>query len=867
MKMKFFRQTITLCAAAALFASCNKSGGHFLKDRAYREMVHRQFELRSAQAANRSEALFSVFEREDLTPAQREALEFLYAYMPLGDLADYDGEFFLKQVNAAFRAREYFPWGRSVPDDLFRHFVLVYRINNENLDTARVLFFDELKDRVKNLSMYDAALEVNHWCHEKVTYRGTDARTLSPLALVRTSWGRCGEESTFTTTALRAVGIPARQCYTPRWAHTDNNHAWVEAWIDGKWYYMGACEPEPEMNVAWFTDPSARAMMVHTNVFGPYNGPEEKNWQTPLYSKINLLGNYADTRVVKVRVLDENDRPAEGVQVKFNVYNYAEFYTVATSVTDSQGNASIISGMGDLLVWADRGEVYGYKLSKSGDVTTDIKLDRKQGAEYEENIVIEVPPERTAKGVAPEKIAANGIRLAREDSLRNAYMQTFISEKQARDFAAQNRLDADQTWKYLHRAQGNWRETATFLERMKNDGRLFGFLSSLTEKDLRDTPAEYLAGYLESCTSTDRFVYSPRIETELIRPFGNFPGTEEVGTQAGDIIAWVKDNITINDEDNYYKCRISPQGVYDLRLADRPSRDVFFVALCRRLGIPARIDPAASKPQYHENGEWIDAVFDEQAPAGASKTKLTLRNSGGNQVKPGYYTHYTLAYFEKGDFHTLDYGYSPDAGSFPRSLELNDGYYRLIVGGRANDGSVAIHTRYFVLQGKPLDLTVAIPETEGKLFVKGIVDMNSTTVLKNGDKTTLKEQAKGKGLMLCFVDLGKEPSKHILQDLGAVSKSLESWGGGILLMVPDDKGDALDASGYAGLPRQMAWGVDRDRSLLKSVAGALQTDFQDNFPLTVYLSRNGGILYSSCGYQIGAGETILKIIGQENLMQ
>lgn len=54
-----------------------------------------------------------------------------------------------------------------------------------------------------------------------------------------------GEESTFLVAALRSVGIPARQVYTPRWAHTDDNHAWVEAWADGKWYFLGACEPEP----------------------------------------------------------------------------------------------------------------------------------------------------------------------------------------------------------------------------------------------------------------------------------------------------------------------------------------------------------------------------------------------------------------------------------------------------------------------------------------------------------------------------------------------------------------------------------------------------------------------------------------------
>ncbi|MBO7317681.1 MAG: transglutaminase domain-containing protein, partial [Bacteroidales bacterium] len=163
---------------------------------------------------------FSVF-AEELTNEQREALQFLYAYMPTPDITDYSGDFHLMNVDYALKARAEMPWGKQVPDREFLHFVLPIRVNNENLDECRAVFYEELKDRVRNLSMYDAVLEVNHWCHEKVTYTPSDGRTSSPLATIRTAHGRCGEESTFTVAALRAVGIPARQIYTPRWAHTD----------------------------------------------------------------------------------------------------------------------------------------------------------------------------------------------------------------------------------------------------------------------------------------------------------------------------------------------------------------------------------------------------------------------------------------------------------------------------------------------------------------------------------------------------------------------------------------------------------------------------------------------------------------------
>ena len=163
-------------------------------------------------------------------PSEEDYLDFLYQYMPLPDKADYPRDFYVENVRATLKARAEMPWGKIIPEREFRHFVLPIRVNNENLDRSRIEFYKELAPRVKNLPLKDAVIEVNHWCHEKVTYRPTDGRTSSPMAAVKTAYGRCGEESTFLVAALRSVGIPARQVYTPRWAHTDDNHAWVEAW-------------------------------------------------------------------------------------------------------------------------------------------------------------------------------------------------------------------------------------------------------------------------------------------------------------------------------------------------------------------------------------------------------------------------------------------------------------------------------------------------------------------------------------------------------------------------------------------------------------------------------------------------------------
>jgi hypothetical protein len=240
--------------------------------------------------------------------------------------------------------------------------------------------------------MKEAALEVNHWCHEKVTYRGSDERTSSPLSTIKTSWGRCGEESTFTVAAMRTIGIPARQVYTPRWAHSDDNHAWVEVWVDGKWYFLGACEPDPDLNMGWFAGPAARAMLVHTRAYGWYKGSEPVITSEQSFSELNLIANYAPAKYFSVKVIDSVGKPVENAKVEYQLYNYAEFYPIAKTFTNKAGATGIKCGLGDLIIWANKGDLFGYKKITVENVDTVLIQINKN---FKTNILEEydlVPP-------------------------------------------------------------------------------------------------------------------------------------------------------------------------------------------------------------------------------------------------------------------------------------------------------------------------------------------------------------------------------------------------------------------------------------------------------------------------------------------
>jgi Transglutaminase-like enzymes, putative cysteine proteases len=820
---------------------------------------------------------------------QESAMAFLKQYMPLSDRADYDNSFFAKQVKTAFEARNYFSWGKKVPEDIFKHFVLVYRVNNEDLDTSRVLFFQLLKDRVKGLSMHDAALEVNHFCHQYVNYKASDSRTSSPLASMRTGNGRCGEESTFTVTALRSVCIPARQCYTPRWAHTDDNHAWVEVWVDGKWYFLGACEPEAELNVAWFTAPAKRAMMVHTNVFGSdYSGEEEINYKGKLYSVINLLQNYAPTKKVFVNVKDAKGNNVKDATVAFGLYNYAEYYPLAKVSTDANGLASLTTGLGDLMIWANKDSAYAYKkMTVKETDTLYLSLKPNRNREYEDLVELVPPVPRAIPVISSDKEAINKHRLLQEDSIRNSYLATFPTESQIEEFAQKvPSFSKDDVKNIIKESCGNYKDIEDFLLENKTNSNAIAMLKVVAEKDLRDTPKSILQSHLDYFAKTqikvsysqdiiEKYILCPRIQLERISTWREYIqnninslfGSMQINAP-NQLAVWINDSIQINTTDNYYGCIISPAGVLKTKIGDRYSKDILFVALCRSLGFAAKYDFPTGCAQYYSNGEWLKAFPEKQTRVQTNNDKCILNvhnQTATNKIKPEYYSHFTLAKFTNGTFVTLDYENEGAFDSFPARLELEPGYYRLLTGNRANDGTVYVKTDYFYLNPNTTsDIFVELRQIPNALEVQGTIKMKEkVSLIGSKEKSSLAELAGDKGLVIAFLDPNREPSRHIMVDIPLFKAEFEQWKGGMLFVVPDDKlTSSFSVSNYTNLPKQSLFAIDKDRKLLKSALKAMNKDIKDNFPCLLLVKPNGEVIFYSEGYRIGVGENLIKTIYQ-----
>ncbi|MCQ2309451.1 MAG: transglutaminase domain-containing protein [Bacteroidales bacterium] len=874
--MKRIKKIITVIVAVLIVTSCSKEQ-HFISDKSQRIDVQR--DLHTKMAAMPNGDLFSIF-NEDLDGKEREALEFMYAYMPLCDVTDYDGDYFRKNINASFKAKEEMPWGAQVPEREFNHFVVPVRINNENLDDSRFVFYEELKDRVRNLSMYDAVLEVNHWCHEKANYKGSDSRTSSPLATVKTSWGRCGEESTFLVAALRSVCIPARQVYTPRWAHCDDNHAWVEAWVDGEWHFLGACEPEPVLDLGWFDAPASRCLLLHTRVFGRYYGPEEVIERTANHTEINVVYNYAETAKLNVKVVDNEGYAVADAKVDFKIYNYAEFCTVASKTTDENGDTWMTAGLGTMMIYASKDGKFGYEVVKIGDIdNVTITIKQAENVEFEEAFDI-VPPAEKARipEVSKEMRDVNNRRAVYEDSIRNAYIAKCVE--------AQN--EGDYVKEIMAKTWGNYQTIKDFVDYAKahgNEQYAWDLLNVISDKDLRDVSLDVLKDNFDqriliedNCGLTDEmfneYVYCPRVSNEMIRPYKKqFVSMNFNGENPEAVIRWVKENINVNDELNVRGIPMLPTGVLKSHIADSHSRDIFFVAIARSAGIPSRIDPVTGKVQYFEN-QWIDVDFDvkEEQPTVEKGTLVIDYKPTQNMPDPRYYSHFTIKKFNGNTFDLLAYDDKDpgmDVGMLYSQLmsdggiELDLGYYVMISGTRLADGSVLNHNVFFNIESGEItkvELVMREP-VDGVKIIGNFNSENRFIPVDSQEDRSLLQIAGRNFYVLGLLDGGSEPTTHAMQDISILKDKFEEWNGSMIFVFQDEESlDNFKLKNFNELPSNITFGIENG-TMLSEVVSNMKLQ-NKSLPIFLIANSNNEVVFVLQGYTIGLGEQIVKVLGK-----
>ena len=792
------------------------------------------------------------------TEDEKLCLQFLYAYMPVADIASYPVELFVKIVRHALEVRQRNLFNEEIPDEIFYNYILMGRINNENLEFNRDYFFAQIEPRVQGKTAEQACIEINYWCLEKLTYTGTDIRTLSPFTLLKTTTGRCGEESVFTVSALRAMGIPARQIYTPRWAHCESNHAWVEVYVGGKWRFLGACEPDVVLDKGWFTGPASKGMVLNSRTFSnvlPEGEPLV--FATDTVCEINRTPDYAQ-HYLTLRVKVYNANP--NVRVHAQIVSYCNFYTLATLVPDANGEAEMIIGKGDLWLHITDGNVC---MNQRVDtrLTAHVEVDFAQAgppAPMDGDDLIFAPPFSDYVdpdyGITAAQQAAHDDRTTQCHEIRNAYAATFANEEKGKELAKKYGIEAiEGSHEFFMKAKGNGEIVAFFDQYPALDAadkaRLLG---TLTDKDYADITAEICAEHLTYALPFanqydgeifDSYVLCPRIGMEMITHYRAYINDRFDETQkkcfADDpalVWAWIKENINETDE---YKTSndgsallASPAGLLAYEHGGASSLRLLFVAVCRTLGIPARYNHRNGTLEYYKNGAFVPLADGSEALPGKT-AQLTLKEASDTPLN---YENFGVARYHNGEYR----------GFYPRTedntLQLPHGQYQLLTGRRLESGAMAVKLWRINLQGdSTLHISVP-PEEKPAIIQKPIGDYDF------GGGVTLGSLLGEKTLVACIRPT-HEPTEHLLRELLANREAYANTGVKVVLAAIKD-GPALTRV-------QEAYGADitvipvaddsfgRYMSETCGLNGTL-------LPVLAMVNAEGNALYYIQGYHVGS---------------
>jgi hypothetical protein len=611
---------------------------------------------------------------------------------------------------------------------------------------------------------------------------------------------------------------------------------------------------------------------------------------TPGYTEINVIDNYAPTAKATIKVVDENGNPAEDADVEFKIYNYAEFYSVANKKTNDKGETFLTAGKGDMLVWATKDGRFGYgKVSFGKDDEITIKLDKKPGDTG--TVVMDIVPPVDGSitvEVTEEQKNANAERLHQEDVIRNKYVSTFYTEEKAEALAKELGIDPLKTADYMIASRGNWMEIEKFLRETPAEERqtAMDLLSVISAKDLRDTPASVLSDHLQNTPKTSdefwvEYVLNPRVANEFLSPYKGYAKTRVTDDEVKAVrenpeylVDWVKTYIKVDESMNPQRIPIMPIGVAKAMIADKRSRDIFFVAAARSIGVPARIEPVASKVQYAKDGKWIDVDFEAQEPIITKTGKVVATYTPIKGLDdPKYYSNFTIAkILPSGKLQTLNFesGRNVDMGMgntwsalLKNPLTIDEGNYVLVTGTRMANGSVLAELNFFDVEAdKTTPIKMEMRENLDEVQVIGSFDSeNLYQPVEGGDAKSILSTT-GRGYYIVAI-LGsrQEPTNHAMRDIAAVKDDLEKWGRSMVLLFPDKKGyENFDVKEFGELPNTITYGIDIDNKIQKEIAQAMKLSNPSQLPIFIIADTFNRVVFVSQGYTIGLGDQLMKIV-------
>ena len=286
---------------------------------------------------------------------------------------------------------------------------------------------------------------------------------------------------------------------------------------------------------------------------------------------------------------------------------------------------------------------------------------------------------------------------------------------------------------------------------------------------------------------------------------------------------------------------MSPVGVWKSRMASPRSRDILAIALARTFGVEMRKDRFTSSLRF-EN---------DKADVPSAPVTLTYQPVEGVE-EPEYGSHYSVSRIVDAEPQMVFLGFGRQMRRFGFSggNKLPEGDYMLASGKRLSDGSTPVTlTLFHVTADEPLEVPVILETVLEEVKVCGSFPAG-----------ILSEDGYYAAAVL---DVGLEPTNHVLNDLSAQREALEQWGRPIYLICTSDAQmerlhEEVEDGRFGRLPSTVRYLTNANGDILKAIIeGASLREGQR--PVVFVANAHDQVVFVSQGYTIGMGDKIVAL--------
>ena len=428
----------------------------------------------------------------------------------------------------------------------------------------------------------------------------------------------------------------------------------------------------------------------------------------------------------------------------------------------------------------------------------------------------------------------------------------------------------------LRFSAGNFMEIYDFLSKDNAPDRL-ALLHSLSAKDYQDARADILENHLKEASAFSRsweeqgkrdiyirYLLCPRIYREQLTDYRRFIRnyfTEEQKTSfihdPQTIWTFIRDKIKNHSEMDYETLCPSPESCLRLSHGSLLGQKVLFVAICRTLGIPARLHPVTLEAEWYDRHGFcsLDRVKKTECPA-------TLVLSSDKAVSWQYYQHWTIGYLKGSRFCTLNYT-GKTITREKTELLLAPGTYRLLTANRLPNGDQQVKEFIFCLNGsqrKEILLRHKALEMSEMLVSHRLEDFYLNPCQIDAPPCLFSSLLNRKASILAFLQEGEEPTEHVLNELLTQGDSLFSLDTEIFFILrnPDALKQKTLQTTMQRFPQiQIAYGNFDE--LAEPLARRLYLE-PGNYPLLAVVRKDLEAVYSSSGYRVGTIGILEEII-------